>query len=58
MEHKMVQLTGRVLKAPELEYGNKQMVRPQKGQWDMGRGGYRFKVSNLLINCCQNIVPE
>jgi len=45
MEHKMVQLQGRVLKAPELEYGNKQLVKPQKGQWDMGRGGYRFKKS-------------
>merc|ERR1719500_2584087 len=43
MEHKMVQLKGRVLKAPELEYANKQLARPMKGAWDMGRGGYRFK---------------
>jgi len=43
MEHKMVQLKGRVLKAPELEYANKQMARPQKGAWDMGRGQFMFK---------------
>ena len=43
MEHKMIQLKGRVLKAPELEYANRQTVRPQKGAWDMGRGGYQFK---------------
>ena len=41
----MVQLKGRVLKAPELEYANKQLCRPQKGAWDMGRGGYMFKKS-------------
>jgi len=45
MEHKMVQLQGRVLKAPELEYRDKMTVRPQKGAWDMGRGGFRFKKS-------------
>lgn len=45
MEHKMVTLQGRVLKAPELEYANKQIIRPQKGAWDMGRGGYMFKKS-------------
>ena len=39
----MVQLKGRVLKAPELEYANKQMARPQKGAWDMGRGQFMFK---------------
>ena len=41
----MVQFQGRVLKAPELEYRDKQIARPQKGVWDMTRGGFRFKKS-------------
>lgn len=43
MDPKMVSLQGRILKAPEMEYGDKQVCRPTKGAWDMGRGGYQFK---------------
>jgi len=45
MDTKMVGLQGRVLKAPDMEYGEKQLARPSKGAWDMGRGGYTFKKS-------------
>ena len=46
----MVSLQGRVLKAPEMEYGDKQICRPTKGAWDMGRGGYQFKKTVKLEN--------
>ena len=43
MDHNMVKLKGRVLKAPDMEYADKQLIRPSKGAWDMSRGGYQFK---------------
>lgn len=45
MDHNMVKLKGRVLKAPDMEYADKQLIRPSKGAWDMSRGGYQFKKS-------------
>ena len=44
----MVKLKGRVLEAPPLEYADKQKAEPNKGVWDMGRGGYMFKKSVRL----------
>lgn len=37
IDHTMVQVTGRVLPAPRLQYGGRHMVQvePRKGQWDM-----------------------
>ena len=48
MDHNMVKLKGRVLEAPPLEYAEKQKIQPNKGAWDMGRGGYMFKKSVRL----------
>jgi len=48
MERDMVNLKGRVLEPPQLEYGDKMYVKPNKGAWDISRGNYQFKKSGSL----------
>ena len=51
----MVKVSGRILEAPQLEYAEKQRIQPNKGAWDMGRGGFMFKKSVKVAGLSQQL---